>query len=66
MKFCGGCQAHHPLTEFSKNASKKGGLASTCKACVERYWQRYAASLPDKLLRRNPMPVFNRGWKVAA
>lgn len=61
-KFCGGCRLAQPVSEFHANRLMPDGLAKTCKGCVQAYWLRYAASKPDKLLRRNPVPAINRGW----
>lgn len=33
MKRCGGCGTTQPLTNFSKNKSKKDGLQAQCKSC---------------------------------
>jgi hypothetical protein len=37
MKTCGGCKETKGFGQFSKNKSKKDGLATQCKDCMGRY-----------------------------
>lgn len=40
-KKCYKCHVVKPLTEFSKNVHKLGGLSSRCKDCSKKYYQKH-------------------------
>ena len=39
MKYCPGCEANKPLSDFNKDRSRKDGLHGHCKECCRIYWQ---------------------------
>jgi hypothetical protein len=41
MKTCGDCKKEKPKAEFSKDASKKDGLQSSCKVCRAESQKKY-------------------------
>ena len=52
MKRCSTCGVEKDATEFSRNATRKDGLQSYCKACAAEYQKRYRAENPDKVRER--------------
>jgi hypothetical protein len=49
MKICGSCKKEKPKAEFSKNASKKDGLQSNCKACDAEHQKEYQKENKEKI-----------------
>ena len=51
MKFCYRCQEQKPIDSFTKNKSKKDGLATECKPCKrlldKNYFQNNAEKIRD-------------------
>lgn len=45
IKYCNGCNEHRPHGDWAKNKSKKDGLATRCKFCMDKYRQENKARL---------------------
>ena len=54
-KFCGGCGQHKPVSEFSRNASKRDGLHDRCKDCNRVHVRDFEA--------RNGKHILNRAYR---
>jgi len=48
MKICTNCGFEKPISEFTKNKSKKGGFNTWCKACINLYNKNYYQENADK------------------
>jgi len=53
MKTCTKCGIQKPLSEFSKNKTKKDSLSTYCKPCNINYFSKYRAKYPDKIQSNN-------------
>lgn len=61
MKFCGSCKQEKPIAEFSKNASKKDGLQTACKFCINRLSKlRYQNTKAAYMERNNKLRIRNQ------
>lgn len=49
MKYCTKCGETKPTTEYHKCASKRDGLLSNCKVCVNAANAKYRAANPEKV-----------------
>lgn len=49
MKHCNKCGVTKPSTEFYKDAIKRDGLSSSCKACKNAANAKWAAANPEKV-----------------
>ncbi len=45
-KYCGGCHAVKPRTEFNKRTASKDGLAYRCRTCTKRYAEWFRSKYP--------------------
>lgn len=62
-KHCNKCGKDKPISEFSKNASKKDGLQSMCKECTKEYKKlHYATHKEDYKNRNKAYREHNREW----
>jgi len=50
LKKCYKCGLEKDTSDFSKNKSKKDGLACSCKSCRKEYDKEYRADNKDKIL----------------
>lgn len=44
IKYCSGCKAHHPRSEFAKNLMTPDGLQGWCKKATKAYRMAKKAS----------------------
>lgn len=59
MKVCTKCQTEKPLSEFSKDGTKRDGLRPYCKACGVEYtmdWEANNRQQRNAYRRANPAP----------
>lgn len=47
-KFCSKCVKYKPFAEFSKDKSKKDGLAHSCKSCYKQYHAANRAEINNR------------------
>jgi len=52
-KWCSICNTDKPISEFSKNPSKKGGHNHSCKSCSRSYFKEYYKKNTAKVKARN-------------
>ncbi len=52
MKFCKVCNTEKPLSDFSKNSTKKDGLQYRCRSCMNRYTSAHHAQNKDSINAR--------------
>lgn len=52
MKTCSKCKIEKPFTEFNKDALKKDGLESSCKACKAAHYAANSEKIKDKSAKR--------------
>lgn len=45
-KYCGGCRAVKPRSEFNKRAASPDGRAFRCRSCTKRYAAKHRAKYP--------------------
>lgn len=51
-KECSGCGGTFPITDFTKNRTKRDGHNSRCKECRSKYHKRYYSENADKIKAR--------------
>lgn len=73
-KTCTKCGATKPVSEFSKNRSKKDGLQASCKACFKAYNSAYREANGEKIAavrrayreaNREKRAAYQRAWREA-
>ena len=61
MKTCSKCKEEKPLSEFTKNKTKKGGYNYTCRVCTRKYIKEHYESNKQYYSKRSR--YINQGYR---
>ena len=57
VKYCPGCAATKPMTDFGANAARKDGVQAKCKVCTAADMRTWKRGNPDKVAAwKRPTP----------